>query len=88
MYLLQINQVITVSQLQFLKYFLVETFQNALSEFQEQFNAVDVVPFLGKKRQKEFGFFVMLSIFFPGSEKTQELPVNLNIIPFILFELK
>jgi hypothetical protein len=60
---------ITVSEGDFLEDFVVEGFEDTLSELEEEFGAVEGVSFRSEEGDEELGLFMVFGILFPRARK-------------------
>ncbi len=58
-----------MSERDFLEDFMVEGFEDTLSELEEEFGAVEGVSFGSEEGDEELGFFMVFGVLFPRSRK-------------------
>lgn len=76
-----------MSEGDFLEDFVVEGFEDTLSELEEEFGAVEGVSFGSEEGDEELGFFMVFGVLFPGASKAEELAINLKGVVIIFPEL-
>ena len=76
-----------MSERDLLKDFMVETFEDAFSELDKQFGALNRVSLRGHQWHKQFGLFMMFGILFPWPDKAEQLSINFETVAIEFPEL-